>query len=46
MIASTDGAVKSVRLNSGHLPMLSMPDKLSGVLIEEARNRGVIIGQD
>ncbi|KAL8791759.1 MAG: hypothetical protein Q9195_005635 [Heterodermia aff. obscurata] len=37
MVASTDGAVKAVRLHSGHLPMLSMPEKLSEILVEEVR---------
>ena len=45
MVALTDGVVKAERLPSGHLPMLSMPDKLSGILIEEAR-KAVTVGQD
>ena len=36
MVASTAGVVKAVRLPSGHLPMLSMPDRLSDILREEA----------
>ena len=45
MVALTDGVVRAVRLPSGHLPMLSMPDKLSGILIEEER-KAAIVGQD
>ena len=37
MIASTEGKVKVARLPSGHMPMLSMPEKLADVLEREAR---------
>ncbi len=36
MVASTEGAVKTVRLRSGHMPMLSMPEKLVDLLRGEA----------
>ena len=36
MLASTAGAVRTVRLSSGHVPMLSMPEKLVDVHREEA----------
>lgn len=36
MLASAGGAVRTVRLPSGHVPMLSMPEKLVDVLREEA----------
>ena len=35
MVASTGGIVKAVRLPCGHLPMLSMLDRLSNILREE-----------
>ena len=36
MVASAKGQVKVERIQSGHMPMLSMPDKLAKILIEEA----------
>ena len=36
MCTSTEGKVRTVRLPSGHVPMLSMPEKLVEVLKEEA----------
>ena len=36
MLAATEGAVKSVQLERGHMPMLSMPEKLADVLGGEA----------
>ena len=32
MVASTKGVVKTVQLPSGHMPMLSMPEKLVDIL--------------
>ena len=36
MVASTEGKVKGVRLQSGHMPMLSVPEKLADLLRAEA----------
>lgn len=36
MLTSTEGAVKIVRLPSGHMPMLSMPEKVVDILRGEA----------
>ena len=36
MVTSTEGKVKTVHLPSGHMPMLSMPEKLVDILREEA----------
>jgi len=36
MFALTEGTVKTVRLPSGHMPMLSMPEKLVDILRGEA----------
>ena len=36
MVAATEDVVKTVRLPSGHLPMLSMPEKFIDVLLEQA----------
>ena len=36
MLASTQGTVRTVRLPSGHVPMLSMPEKLMDILRGEA----------
>lgn len=36
MLASAEGAVRTIRLSSWHMPMLSMPEKLVDVLREEA----------
>ena len=36
MLASTEGAVKTIRLPSGHMPMLSMPEKVVDILRGEA----------
>ena len=35
MLALCEGAVRTVRLSSGHMPMLSMPEKLADVLRDE-----------
>lgn len=32
MVSSTEGAVKTIRLRSGHMPMLSMPEKFVDLL--------------
>ena len=36
MVASTKGVVKTVQLPSGHMPMLSMPEKFVDILEGEA----------
>ncbi|KAM0798352.1 Alpha/beta hydrolase fold-1 [Usnea florida] len=36
MVASTEGVVKTVQLPSGHMPMLSMPEKFVDILEGEA----------
>ena len=36
MVASTEGKVRNVRLSSGHVPMLSMPERLVDILTQEA----------
>ncbi len=36
MLALTEGTVRTVRLPSGHMPMLSMPEKLVDILRGEA----------
>ncbi len=36
MLASTEKTVKTVRLSSGHMPMLSMPEKVADILRGEA----------
>ena len=36
MLALTEGLVRTVRLPSGHMPMLSMPEKLVDILRGEA----------
>jgi len=36
MVALTEGKVKAVRLRSGHMPMLSMPERFAEVLKAEA----------
>ena len=36
MLAMTEGKVKTIRLPSGHMPMLSMPEKVVDILREEA----------
>ena len=36
MVESAKDAVKTVRLPSGHMPMLSMPEKFADVLEREA----------
>lgn len=36
MLALTEGKVRTVRLPSGHVPLLSMPEKLADILRGEA----------
>ena len=36
IVASAKGQVKVERLQSRHIPMLSMPDKLAEILVKEA----------
>ena len=36
MLALTEGSVRTVRLPSGHMPMLSMPEKLVEIFRGEA----------
>jgi len=36
MVASTEGAVKAEKIKSGHMPMLSMPEKFVEILMSEA----------
>ena len=40
MLAATEGVVRGVRLESGHMPMLSVPEKLADAL------RGEVGGVD
>ncbi|CAF9939500.1 MAG: hypothetical protein HETSPECPRED_001798 [Heterodermia speciosa] len=40
MVVSTEGAVKAIRLPSGHLPMLSVPEALSDILVQEVGKDG------
>ncbi len=41
MLALTENRVKTVRLSSGHMPMLSMPEKVVDVLRGEAGEASV-----
>ena len=36
MLSLTENRIKTVRLPSGHMPMLSMPEKLADILLREA----------
>ena len=40
MLATTEGVVRGVRLESGHMPMLSVPERLADVLRGEAGGGG------
>ena len=40
MLAATEGVVRGVRLESGHTPMLSVPERLADVLRGEAGGGG------
>ena len=39
MLAATEGVVRGVRLESGHMPMLSVPERLADVLRGEVGGR-------
>ena len=40
MLTATEGAVRGVRSESGHMPMLSVPERLADVLRGEAGGGG------